>query len=143
MSTFHPAASSLAKFNDTISSRLRRLFIYTSQLFSSRQEPTFVMASQLTLFGDEHQVNTEKLHQRTKEASRFGCGQFLPFITKRILGIKRIFPCGFGNKRIHMYTVYVASFPGLPRFRSSVCVQYNTRRWKSAKNGKGLVSSIT
>ena len=37
----------------------------------------------------------------------------------------------------------VASFPGLPRFSSSVCVQYNTRKWKSAKNGEGLVSFIT
>ena len=35
----------------------------------------------------------------TKEALRFwGCGQFLPFVIKRILGIKRIFPCSFGNK---------------------------------------------
>ena len=35
-------------------------------LFSSRKEPTFVMASQLTLWGfhSEHQVNIEKLHQR-------------------------------------------------------------------------------
>ena len=36
----------------------------------------------------------------------------------------------------------VASFPGLPRFRSSVCIQYNTRRQKSVKNGEGLVSLI-
>ena len=37
----------------------------------------------------------------------------------------------------------VASFPGLPRFSFSVCVQYNTRKQKSAKNGDGLVSFIT
>ena len=37
----------------------------------------------------------------------------------------------------------LASFPGLPRFSSSVCVQYNTRKRKSAKNGEGLVSFIT
>jgi len=37
----------------------------------------------------------------------------------------------------------VASFPGLPRFFcSSVCVQYNTRKRKSVKNGEGLVSFI-
>ena len=54
MSTFHPAASSLANFNDTISMiSTTRLFIKLHQLFSSRQEPTFVMASQLTLFGDQ------------------------------------------------------------------------------------------
>ena len=33
-----------------------------------------------------------------------GCGQFLPFIIKRILGIKHIFPCSFGNKRMHLLT---------------------------------------
>ena len=37
----------------------------------------------------------------------------------------------------------LASFPGLPRFRSSVCVQYNTRRQKSARNGEGLGTLIT
>ena len=30
-----------------------------------------------------------------------------------------------------LYTFVVGSFPGLPRFCSSVCVQYNTRKWKS------------
>ena len=35
------------------------------------------------------------------------------------------------------------SFPGLPRFSSSVYAQYNTRKQKSAKNGEGLVSFIT
>ena len=37
----------------------------------------------------------------------------------------------------------LASFPGIPHFSSSVCVQYNTRKWKSVKNGKGLGSFIT
>ena len=37
----------------------------------------------------------------------------------------------------------VASFPGLPCFSSSVCVQYNTWKQKSAKNGEGLGSFIT
>ena len=37
----------------------------------------------------------------------------------------------------------IASFPGLPCFSSSVCVQYNARKRKSAKNGEGLVSFIT
>ena len=46
MSTFHPAASSLENFDDAISTiSTTRLFIY----ISSRQEPTFVMASQHTL----------------------------------------------------------------------------------------------
>ena len=31
----------------------------------------------------------------------------------------------------------IASFPGLPRFRSSVCVQYNARQRKSAKKKWG------
>ena len=29
---------------------------------------------------------------------------FLPFIIERILGIKRIFPCSFGNKRMCLLT---------------------------------------
>ena len=37
----------------------------------------------------------------------------------------------------------LASFPGLPRFSSSVYVQYNTRKRKSAKNGEGLISFVT
>ena len=52
----------------------------------------------------EHQVNTKsfrvlftcRLRCHVHAASRFwGCGQFLPFIITRILGIKRIFPCSF------------------------------------------------
>ena len=32
---------------------------------------------------------------------------------------------------LFMYVcIYVASFPGLPRFCSSVCVQYSTQKWK-------------
>ena len=38
---------------------------------------------------------------------------------------------------------FVASFPVLPRFSSSVCIQYNTRKRKSAKNEEGLGSFIT
>ena len=37
----------------------------------------------------------------------------------------------------------IASFPGLPHFSSLVCVQFNTQKWKSKKNGEGLVSFIT
>ena len=56
MSTFHPAASLLANFNDTIS------MIRSHQ---DKKEPTFVMASQPPLFGDFMvNTNTEKLHQR-------------------------------------------------------------------------------
>ena len=32
----------------------------------------------------------------------------------------------------------VALFPGLPRFCSSVCIQYNTQKRKNTKNGEGL-----
>ena len=44
---------------------------------------------------------------------------------------------------LRKHVCMLASFPGLPRFSSSVCVQYNTRKLKSAKNGEGLVSFIT
>ena len=36
-----------------------------------------------------------------------------------------------------IHTLFLVSFPGLSRFRSSVCIQYNTRRRKSTrKTGK-------
>ena len=52
----------------------------------------------------------------TKEASCFwGCGQFLTLIIKRILDIKRIFPCNFGNKRMRLLTrVYGIHMPIAP-----------------------------
>ena len=34
------------------------------------------------------------------------------------------------------YWIPLASFPGLPRFSSSVCVQYNTRKRKSERKPK-------
>ena len=49
----------------------------------------------------------------------------------------------FGYVKPGMYYTTLASFPGLPRSSPLVCVQYNTRKWKSAKNGEGLVSFIT
>ena len=33
-----------------------------------------------------------------------GVWSFLPFTIKRILSIKRIFPCSFGNKRMRLLT---------------------------------------
>ena len=81
--------------------------LHLHQLFSSRQEPTFVMASQLTLFGDSTMNTKSTRRSYTREPKRrcsFGCGQFLPFIIKRILGIKRIFPCSFGNKHMRLLT---------------------------------------
>ena len=35
---------------------------------------------------------------------RHQCGQYSPFIIKRTLGIKRIFPCSLWNKRMHLIT---------------------------------------
>ena len=96
---------------------LYNLTFHLHQLFSSRQEPTFVMASQLTLFGDST-VNTRSIrrvfgffftcrvrchvHMLPKRHCDFG--GVVNFIIKRILAIKRIFPCGFGNKRMRLLT---------------------------------------
>ena len=68
-------------------------------------------------------VYTLSCTRATKEALRFwGCGQFLPFIIKRILGIKRIFPCSFGNKHMrlltHIYTVIITIHAVLLRYHS-------------------------
>ena len=57
MSTFHPATSSLANFKNTISTiSTSRFFVYIS-----RQEPTFVMASQLELFLPANSYTTHLL----------------------------------------------------------------------------------
>ena len=83
--------------------------------FTSNLTISYQPAYTLWRFHSEHQVNTKKLHQRVKKTQcsgtlswqhRFGGGVviFLPFV-KRMLGIKRIFPCSFGNNRMHVYTV--------------------------------------
>jgi len=65
MSTFHPTASSLASFNDTISTiSTTRLFIYIT---CSHQDINGHLSCRITAhtlwgFHGEHQVNTEKDH---------------------------------------------------------------------------------
>ena len=110
MSIFHPATSS------TISTT--RLFIYIS---CSRQDKNqrlswhhsshslgilwWTPSQHGELSGSFYLPNTLSCTRATKETSQFwGCGQFLPFTIKRILGIKRIFPCSFENKRMCLLT---------------------------------------
>ena len=119
MSTFHPAASSLANFNDTISMiSTTRLFIYISCSHQDKNQrlswhhsshsleiPRWTSSQHGELSGSFYLPSTLSCTRATKEASRFWrCGQFLPFIIKHILGIKRIFPCSFGNKRMRLLT---------------------------------------
>ena len=42
------------------------------------------------------------------------------------------------NRKMVCCVISIASFPGLPRFCSSVCIQYDTRKRKSGKNREGL-----
>ena len=115
MSTFHPAASLLANFNNTISTiSMTRLFIYMyiSCSHKTRTKVCYgITAHTLWRFRGQHQVNMESflgsftcricchVHVLPKEALQFWeCGQFLPFI------IKRIYPCSFGNKHMHLLT---------------------------------------
>jgi len=66
MSTFHPAASSLANFNNTLSMiSTIRLFIYTLAVLIKTRTNVCHGITANTLWGDhgEHQVNTENLHQ--------------------------------------------------------------------------------
>ena len=120
MSTFHPAASSLVNINDTIS------MIFMTPQATLLLFLVFKLCCKCDVHGPHSQINTEpfsshgicpvffftcRVHllsctRATKaEASRFcGCGQLLPFIIKRILGIKCIFHCSFGNKRMCLLT---------------------------------------
>ena len=104
MSTFHPATSSLANFKNTISTiSTSRFFVY----ISSRQEPTFVMASQLELFLPANSYTTHLLSsiRATNEGiAVLEVWSIFPFAIKRILGIKRIFPCSFANKRMRGFS---------------------------------------
>ena len=114
MSTFHPATSSLANFKNTISTiSTSRFFVY----ISSRQEPMFVMASQIELFLPANSYTTHficcRVHVLPTKVSRavLEVWSIFPFAIKRILGIKRIFPCSFANKRMRLLTrVYGITF---------------------------------
>ena len=123
MSTFNPVASSLANFNDTM------LTISTTPQATLLLFLASILPCKCDVHGPHSQINTEPFSSHvvcpafgfispaeytthllsrthaTKKVSRFGgCGQFLSFIIKRILGIKHIFPCSFGNKRMHLLT---------------------------------------
>ena len=104
MSNFHPATSSLANFKNTISMiSTSRFFVY----ISSRQEPTFVMASQLELFLLANSYTTHLLS--STRATNEGIAvlevwSIFPFAIKRILVIKRLFPCSFANKCMRLLT---------------------------------------
>ena len=118
MSTFHPATSSLANFKNTI------LTISTSRFFiyiSARQEPMFVMASQFELFLPANSYTSHLLSSTcaTNEGiTVLEVWSFFPFAIKRILGIKRICPCSFANKRMrlltHVYSSYTLLVPEHP-----------------------------
>ena len=104
MSTFHPATSSLANFKNTISTiSTSRFFVY----ISSRQEPTFVMASQIELFLPANSYTTHLLSSTCATNEGIAvlevCSIF-PIAIKHILGIKRTFPCSFANKCMHLLT---------------------------------------
>ena len=47
---------------------------------------------------------TRHVHVYQKGVAVFGVWSIFAFIIKRILGIKRIFPCSFGNKRMRLLT---------------------------------------
>ena len=125
MSTFHPATSSLANFKNTISTiSTNRFFIY----ISSRQEPTFVMASQLELFLPANSYTTHLLS--SKCATNEGIAVLevwsnFPFTIKRILGIKRIFPCSFANKRMRLLTRVYGTWTELPCCITRVRMNYD------------------
>ena len=119
MSTFHPAASSLANFNDTISTiSTTQLFIYISCSHQDKNQFCHgITAHTLWRFHGEHQVNTESFWVLlpAEYAVMYTCYKrgvtvlgvwsiFFPFIIKRILGIKCIVSCSFRNKCMRLLT---------------------------------------
>ena len=85
---------------------IRSLILCLHQLFSSRQEPTFVMASQLKLFLPANYTThlLSSTHATNECIVVLEVWLIFPFAIKRILGIKRIFTCNFENKRMHLLT---------------------------------------
>ena len=98
MSTFHPATSSLANFKNTISTiSTSRFLVY----ISSRQEPTFVMASQLELCLPANSYTTHLLSSTRATNEAIAVLEVLSIFP---FAIKRIFPCSFANKRMRLLT---------------------------------------
>ena len=56
--------------------------------------------------------------------------------------IMHLFTCVFSSQLTCAFSAGLASFPGLPHSRFSVCVQYNTQKQKSTKIGEGLETPI-
>ena len=106
MSTFHPATSSLARFQEYNIDDLYDSILRLHQLFSSRQEPTFVMASQLKLFLPANYTThlLSSTHATNEGIAVLKVWSIFPFAIKCILGIKRIFLCSFENKRMRLLT---------------------------------------
>ena len=96
MSTFYPATSSLANFKNTISTiSTSRFFVY----ISSHQDKNLRLSWHRTT----HLLSSTRA---TNEGiAVLEVWSIFPFAIKRILGIKRIFPCSFANKRMHLLTV--------------------------------------
>ena len=102
MSTFHPATSSLANF-DLYESILRLHLIktrtYVCHGITDRALLDFLPANSYTT----HLLSSTRA---TNEGIAHGFGGVVnfSFAIKRILGIKRIFPCSFANKRMRLLT---------------------------------------
>ena len=139
MSTFHPVASSLLNFNNTISTiSTTRLFIYISCSYQDKHQrlswhhssqsleiPRWTSSQHEGLSGSFYLPSTLSCTRTTKETSRFWkCNQYLPFIIKRILGIRDIFPCSFGNKRMHLLTRVCGIYVKI-KVLQLICVCYN------------------
>ena len=115
MSPFHSAASLLANFNNTISMiSTTRLFIYIScdvhEPVSNKHRtilkswPSSSFRILLTCQAHYSFAVTYTCYQRG--VAVLGVWPIFAFIIiiKHTLDIKRIFPCSFGNKHIHLLT---------------------------------------
>ena len=106
MSTFHPATS-LANFKNTISMiSTTRFFVYIS---CSHQDKnlclswhhslsSFYLPTTLLICCKVH------MHATNEDIAVLRVWSIFPFAIKRILGIKRIFPCSFENKHMRLLT---------------------------------------
>ena len=113
MSTFHLAASSrisTIQYRRSLqlnSSSTSAVLIKARSKHHSSHSLEIPSSQHIELFTSRVRCH---VHVLPKEPSRHVAvlgvwSIFLPFIIKRILGIKRTFPCSFGNKRMPLLTL--------------------------------------
>ena len=121
MSTFHPVTLSLANFKNTMS----MISLRVDSSFTSHQDKNLRLSwhhcSSSFLPANSYTTHLLSSKRATNEGiAVLEVWSIFPFAIKRILGIKRIFPCSFANKRMRLLTRVYGIQGGIKRHRIRV-----------------------